>query len=223
MRPNAKEIGQISTSTTLPAINVAKSFNDFLVTGEMVKIDCADNVVRKINSMRPNTIKSLDIISHGTPYSLNFSVADDQNCGFVTNVAAMVGINVLGLLSDQINEFSGRSRYLSDIDYGRFTEDARVQIHGCSIAAEDGFSFASDNIAELVSKLLHKAGKIRAVVIGHLGKANPNIGGTKKVEEQDYRHGTRAVYHNGEVLFKTTQERFIPDSLIDAKLAVKKR
>ncbi|EAV2732698.1 hypothetical protein FGH87_07065 [Salmonella enterica] len=47
-------------------------------------------------------------------------------------------------------------------------------------------------------------------VIGHTTKANPNIHGDKKTsrEQQDYRHGQRAIWKDGKVL-KTTDKKGI--------------
>lgn len=139
--------------------NVAKDYRDFAGTGKITKIDCADTIIKDIGAASQNAILSLDILSHGTRYTLNFSVSDDRNCGFATNWLIKSGANVVGAFRDDVNIFDGRSRYFSDIDYSKFAESARVQFHGCSIAGEDGLSIASDNIAEVVSKLLFEAGK----------------------------------------------------------------
>lgn len=198
------------------AKNVAKDYKDFTSSGELIKIDCADTIVKKIGAQQQDSILSLDILSHGSPYSLNFSVADDRNCGFVTGWLIKSGANVAGQFSDDLNAFDGRSKYLSDIDYSKFADAARVQFHGCSIAAEDGLSVVSDNIAEVVSKLLHKAGKTGSFVIGHVTKSSPNIKGKKTTnKEQDYRHGSRVVYRNGKVIFKTKKSGFLKESEIN--------
>ena len=85
------------------------------------------------------------------------------------------------------------------------------------IVAWYGLSVASDNIAEEFSKLLHKAGKTGAYVIGHITKSNPNIKGkATKNSEQDYRHGTRVVYRNGAVIFKTKKTGFLKEADINA-------
>ena len=197
------------------AKNVAKDYRDFTATGEVVKIDCADSIVKKIGAQKAESIVSLDILSHGTPYTLNFSVADDRNCGFATNWLIKSGANVIGQFRDDLNAFDGRSKYFSDIDFSKFAKAARVQFHGCSIAGEDGLSIASDNIAEEFSKLLYKASKTGAHVIGHTTKSNPNIKGKHtKDADQDYRHGSRVVYRNGKIVLKTKKKGFLKDSEI---------
>ena len=61
-----------------------------------------------------------------------------------------------------------------------------------------------------------------AVVIGHATKANPNINGdSTKNSEQDYRSGTRVVYHNGEVLFTTQKKGRITAAEINKHLKTK--
>ncbi len=199
------------------AQNVRKDYKDFSATGEIIKIDCADSIVKKIAAQPEGSIQSLDVLSHGTPYTLNFSVSDDRNCGFATSWLIKSGANIVGRFRDDLNAFDGRSRYFSDIDFTRFSNTARVQFHGCSIAGEDGLSAVSDNIAEVVSKLLHDAGKTGAYVIGHVTKSNPNIKGkATKNEEQDYRHGTRVVYRNGAIIFRTKKSGFLKESDINA-------
>ncbi len=197
--------------------NVQKDYKNFAATGEFIKIDCADTIVKKIGAQKESSIQSLDILSHGTPYTLNFSVEDDRNCGFATSTMIKLGVNIGGYFSDQLNAFGARSQLFSDIDYSRFASNARVQFHGCSIAGEDGFSVVADNIAEVVSKLLHSAGKTGSYVIGHVTKSNPNIKGkATKNSEQDYRHGTRVVYRNGEVIFRTKKAGFLKEEDIMA-------
>lgn len=194
------------------AQNVAGDYRDFAGVGKITKIDCADTIVREIGAEQENSILSLDILSHGTPYTLNFSVSNDRNCGFATNWLIKSGANIVGAFRDDVNIFDARSRYFSDIDYSKFAVGARVQFHGCSIAGEDGLSIASDNIAEVVSKLLHTAGKTGSYVIGHVTKSNPNIQGAGTTDEQqDYRHGTRVVFRNGEIIHRTTKRGYLSE------------
>ena len=57
---------------------------------------------------------------------------------------------------------------------------------------------------------LYKAGKKRAYVIGHTDKSNPSINGPKTtIKQQDYRHGERSIYHNGNLLKKTIKKGVI--------------
>ena len=78
---------------------------------KILKISTAASMVAQINAMQANSVKSFDVLCHGTPYSLNFSVKENENCGLVT------GIFAKGLLSlyyssweDGIYSFSSDSR-----------------------------------------------------------------------------------------------------------------
>lgn len=63
-------------------------------------------------------------------------------------------------------------------------------------------------------------GNKRAVVIGHSNFSNPNINGegNTKPTEQDYRHGTRRIYHNGKILATHKEKGRITASTINALL-----
>lgn len=59
-----------------------------------------------------------------------------------------------------------------------------------------------DKFVEELSELLYDAEKNNSVVIGHITKANPLINGDGKttIAQQDYRHGGRNIYNNGDKL-----------------------
>lgn len=60
----------------------------------------------------------------------------------------------------------------------------------------------------------------KAVVIGHFTKANPKINGEKTtIAEQDYRHGTRRIYHNGKLIGTYIQKGRISAKTINEMLA----
>lgn len=170
-------------------------------------------MVRKINACKPNTVSSLDIFSHGTPYSLNFSIKDNENCGLVTGWLAKQGIRAYySSWEDGVYNFSSDSRYVADINFNVFTNDARIQIHGCNTARG---TMAGNTLTEEFSEQIYDAGKKKAYVIGHTDKSNPNIRGSKTtIKQQDYRHGERSVYSNGELLLKTKQKGVIPHGQI---------
>ena len=119
-------------------------------------------------------------------------------------------------------ELSGEDKVLSDIDYSKFTNSCKIEIHGCLTAGTiPGFPFL-DNFCEDLSEYLYKAGKENSVVIGHSTKANPNINGDKtKNEEQDYRHGKRKVFNNGNVILEVVKKGRITG--LEIKEALNKR
>lgn len=108
---------------------------------------------------------------------------------------------------DGIYSFSIDSRYVSDINFSFFTEDARIQIHGCNTARGN---IPGDTLSEAFSKELFNAGKVKSYVIGHANKSNPNISGNQtSIAQQDYRHGKRAIIHNGKVLMTTGKKGYL--------------
>jgi len=184
----------------------------------MLKITTAAQILRTINSLSGKSLKSLDIISHGTPYSLNFSIKENENSGLVTGFIAkmMLKMYYSDFLDGEIYSFNHLSRYVDDIDFEIFTTDARVQMHGCNTA---NGRFSINTIAEEISIGLWEAGKKLAYVIGHTKKSNPNINGKKTtIIGQDYRHGKRAVIRNGELIYTTTEKGFLEHDYILKKL-----
>ncbi len=181
-----------------------------------IKIDCADSIVRTINSQSDNSIKSLDIVSHGTPISLNFSVIEDKNCGLYTSGFSRTLVWLYAPFDSEVNSPDNRSRKISEIDFAKFTEDARAEFHGCNAAS---WNPALNSLVEEFSKNLFSSGKTRAVSIGHTEKANPKIYGDKTtIPQQDYRHGERAIYHNERKTDYTDKTGYISDDEISAKL-----
>lgn len=172
-----------------------------------IKITTAADMVRKINTCSPKSVASLDVFCHGTPYSLNFSIKENESCGLVTGWMAKQSLRVYySTWDDGIYNFSSDSRYVSDIDFKVFTDDARIQIHGCNTARG---SMPGNTLVEEFSEQIYNAGRKKAYVIGHTDKSNPNINGSKTtIKQQDYRHGERSIYHNGRLL-KTTQKKGI--------------
>lgn len=187
------------------ARNVAKDYKD--AEKRAIKITTAAEMVKKINACSPKSVASLDVFCHGTPYSLNFSIKENENCGLVTGWMAKQGLRAYySTWDDGIYNFSSDSRYVSDIDFKVFTEDARIQIHGCNTARG---SMPGNTLVEEFSEQIYNAGRKKAYVIGHTDKSNPNINGAKTtIKQQDYRHGERSIYHNG-ILLKTTKQKGI--------------
>lgn len=210
------------------AQNVSKSylgFNDQII---LKKIDSARKITQEINSQNSNSIRSLDILSHGSPLSLNFSKNSYESCGFYVGWLGKQAIIRYYSDDEGVYKFTVDAQSVSDIDFSKFTEDARIQLHGC-LTASDWFRTANgakvfpvlvDNIAEELSEQLYAAGKKKSFVIGHSTRGNPNINGNvTSIDSQDYRHGHRVVYNNGNVLFKTTQTGHLKDAMINSKFS----
>ena len=92
-------------------------------------------------------------------------------------------------------------------DFTVFTDDARIQIHGCNTARG---LMPGNTLVEEISEQIYKVGRKNAYVIGHTDKSNPNINGPKTmIKQQDYRHGERSIYHNGGLLMNTNKKGII--------------
>lgn len=181
-------------------------------------------VVNTINSQANNSIQSVDFFTHGSQYAL-YMVKDKTDAAAGSSLEKTISES-----NTQSNNLyaSGTARAfqswgggdetntINSIDFNKFTNDAKIEIHGCKSAAG---TVLIDNLGINLSEALYKAGKTNAVVIAHHDKANPNIeGDSTKVVKQDYRHGTRVVYHNGKELFRTTEKGRIKASTIQKHL-----
>jgi hypothetical protein len=197
------------------ANNGAKDYGDWGKTGKKHKIRCANNMVALINAMAAGSLASLDILSHGTPVSLNFSVRDDLNCGLFASRTAKTGFGIVGPFRDDVNSPDNECAVVTDINFRVFTDDAIIELHGCQTA---GNAYGLDSIAVNLSQGLSGAGKKKAVVIAHLDKANPNIGGTQNVLKQDYRHGRRVIIYNGKIVHEFTRTGRIKPSDVEKYL-----
>jgi hypothetical protein len=50
----------------------------------VIEITTAADMLRGLNANSSGSVLSLDILCHGTPYSLSFSQEENENCGLVT-------------------------------------------------------------------------------------------------------------------------------------------
>lgn len=181
------------------------------------KITNARDIVNTIAAQGKNTIRSMDILSHGSGVSLNFYKVQYENCGFVSGSVAKAAYSIYMAGRYQSDYgFATGFQYISAIDFGRFTDDARIELHGCQAATDIP---VIGNIAADLSQALFDAGKHRAIVIGHVTKATPSIKGTEtKIRDQDYRHGKRAIYHRGKILFFTKKDGAVLQKDLDQYL-----
>lgn len=184
------------------------------------RILVAKDIVSQINSQDDDSIRSLDIFTHGGPQALYLTTANPgtskmlryvlHNSSLYRGRARMI-FNAAG--------WTEGSALVSEINFAKFSVNAKIELHGCKTADADS---DTDNIAADLSMRLYEAGKTASIVIGHSDKTNPNIkGGGEKLNEQDYRHGQRVVFHNGKVVKVTKQKGQISERELDA-LAVGK-
>jgi hypothetical protein len=196
-KPNKKGIAD-NGAFYHAALNVKATYAGFGKTGKLIKFSTGKDCVEGINKQEKSSIHTLDLLCHGTPFSLNLSLEENINCGIVTTWAAKQAVNFYyGAVQ---YSFSEDCRYVEAIDFTRFSKDARIEIHACNTAKDVTFGMF-DTLSEMMSKRLFAAGCFEAVVIGHTDKANPLINGSKTtIQQQDYRHGARAIFHNGKIV-----------------------
>lgn len=203
------------------ASNVAKDYqNDKII---FKKAYTGKDVVSQINKQKDNSIQSIDFFTHGSQYAL-YMVRDKNsklNSSTETNIddAKVESNNLYASKTVKIVQswFAGDDEdVINNIDYKKFTNTAKIEIHGCNSGAG---TYMVDNIAINLSEYLYENGRTKAVVIAHLTKANPNINDSKtKIQEQDYRHGSRIIYNNGKEVFRTAKKGRITASEINSKL-----
>ena len=205
------------------SLNVKKDYGN---DGEFIHepVNTAKSLVDIINRQEDNSIQSLDVFCHGSEVALYFIKGSSINNNITEEEVEEKDLHsplAIGRTTNAISNWnlSGDERLISDIDYNKFTTAAKIEIHGCNTAAVVRVAFWLDNLCEDLSENLYDAGKTNSVVIGHSTKANPNLPTTKirkgesekawnirKNKEQDYRHGKRKVYNNGECILTTKKQ-----------------
>ncbi len=209
------------------ALNIEKSYQKFGDQIVIKKITSAQEIVAYISSFNSSSISSLDIICHGSPLSLNFSSKPYEACGFYASWLGKKAIESYYSDDDGSYGFTSQARAISDVNWNKFTDNARVQLHGCLTASDwfrtqDGkkvFPVLVDNIVEQISDELKSAGKNNALAIGHATRGNPLINGKNTtLAQQDYRHGERKIYRNGKLALTTNQKGFLTNEYLGRAL-----
>lgn len=188
-------------------------------TPSVSKVHTGGQIIRYINKQEKDAIQTLDIAAHGSQFGIWFQ---NENNIFGNVDDLVIEGTVLpknGLYINRDYQYKDSAGYgpglwpngaasLDDIDYSRFSNNAKVEISGCATAGtvKWGTNIRIDekyNFALIFSLLLHWAGKKKSVVIGHFGGAGPDA-------KNDYRQGERVVYHRGSKLFSTFEKGNIP-------------
>ncbi|MDR2837805.1 MAG: hypothetical protein LBV49_04435 [Azonexus sp.] len=159
------------------------------------KIGSADDLLAVLNGQDDNSIRSLDLFTHGGPdHFYMVSVRSDRDRG----------LNNFRWYRYVFHNESFSRGDLNKVQFSKFAENAKVEIHGCKTASNPK---DEDNIAADFSKRLYEAGKVKSAVIGHTENATPAINGEEKTKDpdQDYRNGKRAVFKNGRLVMLTEQ------------------
>lgn len=165
-------------------------------------VDAAKTVVDKINEQKTGKIESLDLLFHGTERGLYMYKGASLNPkgGFSGEDIEDNDLNA-SLYAGRIRKWLGddkgdEARAVNDIDFTKFSpEGAIIEIHGCKSGND------TDPLNDSITKNLSEE-LANGYVIGHTTKANPNINSGKKTsrEQQDYRHGQRAIWKDGKVI-----------------------
>lgn len=175
----------------------------------------AKDIVNYINSQDDDSIRSLDIFTHGGPQALYLTTASpdtEKVLRYVFHNSSLYRTRTRMILNAA--GWTEGSALVEEIKFARFATNAKIELHGCKTADAES---DTDNIAADFSTRLYEAGKTVSIVIGHADKANPNIkGGGEKNDEQDYRHGQRVVFHNGKIIKVTRQSRLLVERELDA-------
>jgi hypothetical protein len=157
------------------------SFNDVYLNAKYDKKPRIATIREAIKKYRPNKVES-NLYSSG-----------------VTQTGAGVYSMIAGTSARDFNADLG------EVDFSKFTNSAKVEIHGCRTAEH---IIGLGSFCKEFSALLFAAGRDRAVVIGHTLKSSPD-------EASDYRRGPRQCCHNGKVLFVYKDAGAVAKATID--------
>ncbi|NIE97253.1 hypothetical protein F3J02_12310 [Acinetobacter sp. Tr-809] len=164
------------------------------------EIKTKDDFIDLINRQPENSIRSLDIFTHGGEDSL-YMVSVRQSDSWSPSQYR------LWRYAFHNKTFS--SSDLSSLQYKTFTQNAKIEIHGCQTAANPQ---AANNLASEWSKKLYSAGKTQSSVMGHTTNASPLINGSKTTSsEQSYMWQQRVAYRNGRIILDTTEKGLIDE------------
>lgn len=199
--------------------NVAADYKNDLPVKNYFILNGAKTVVSVLETQLENSVQSLDLFCHGDPDGVYFIIGASLDKNVENTIENQLASNVYVSKFQAVykgfdrKENKMKNQYaVSDLKLSVFTNESKVEIHGCNTGKGD------DCFASELSKQLFKAGKTSSVVVGHASKANPNIDGTTSVTKQDYRHGTRIIYHNGKAIKTVTSSGRISANVIRSAL-----
>jgi hypothetical protein len=167
-------------------------------------IDSAKTIIDTIKAQKVGTIQSIDFFCHSSQIGLHLVKSANLKTNILDKDMEIKKLNTslysMKFYESALGDYLHiEANVLNSMSFNRFTSSAKIELHGCNTADE---LYLFDNFAEELSELLYDAEKNNSVVIGHITKANPLINGDGKttIAEQDYRHGGRNIYNNGDKL-----------------------
>jgi hypothetical protein len=188
----------------------------------------AKEIVAIVNAQDAESIRSLDIWTHGGPQALYLTTAEPpppKSASWISR--KLYDANRWGLHNSSLSRTRKRmilnaagwtegSALANDIDFSKFAKNAKIEFHGCKTAENPQ---DEDNIAADFSARLLDAGRTQSSVIGHIENAQPLINGEgkgeTKVTEQDYRYGERAIFKKGKLVTTTKKRGSISESELE--------
>jgi len=189
------------------------------------KVTSGREIVDVLAAQAPDSVESLDVFSHSNPGGIHIArrIAPDKSpwlrriahyqirrrdtrhpqtwadAEYMEEELAGLysGLGARQAVAVYYNQKIARdSALLKDVPFDRFKTDAIVEFQGC----RSGMSLPIvDSFAEDFSEKLAASGKDKALVISHVTASCP-LPGT-----QDYRHGRRRVFRDGEVVLETSK------------------
>jgi hypothetical protein len=197
--------------------NVIKDYktSDKTTVIEHHRILVAKDIVNHINRQEDDSIRSVDIFTHGGMQALYLTTANRDTNQVLRNL--LHNSSLYRSRTKLIFNAAGWTRgsaLIGEINFSKFATNAKLELHGCKTA---GTESDDDNITADFSAQLAKAGKASSIVIGDADKANPNIkGGGEKNNEQDYRHGQRVIFSKGKIVKVTKQKGHLSERDLEA-------
>lgn len=157
-----------------------------------------------INRQPDNSIKSLDIFTHGGKNSL-----------YMVSVREEDGSSILNknwLYRYVVNDETFKTPYLKSLNMNAFTINTKIEVHGCKTAENPR---GENNLVSYWSHFLYQSGKTKSVTIGHTTNTSPLINGSiTKPNEQSYMWLERAIYKNGKLVQTTKQKGFLDEEAL---------
>lgn len=201
--------------------NVVKDYKNDLPVKSFFINNGARSVITALETQESDSVQSLDLFCHGDPdgvyYILGASIdntltREDVFRGRLgANIYKTAMMSAWRGFSFDGNQMKNQAA-ISSLKFSVFTKQSKIEIHGCNTGR------GNDCFASELSYQLYKAGKTQSIVIAHTTSANPNIEGTNKISEQDYRHGSRIIYHKGKAIKTVTSSGRITANIIKEAL-----
>ena len=192
----------LDASNNLQRMYKAKEDNKYNIYIREIKVK--QDLIDLINRQPVNSIRSLDIFTHGGENSLYMvSVRQGDNNS---------SMNKYWWWRYFFNNQTFKTSDLKSFKPEVFTINLKVEIHGCKTAENPE---VANNLASNWSKNLYASGKTKSVVIGHTTNTNPLIhGSSTKPNEQSYMWLERAIYRNGKLQQLTKTKGFLDEEAL---------